>query len=353
MYFSKTTPWVGDEKEQFSEFRVSTDGSKKATSISFDYKIDGTVETNDRFTFKDLAGNEFSADAYVQIKTPVKHELAGDDYPELSGTDLILDGEWHTMTYTFETPLEIINVLFNLYHFQGELIIANFNVEYANNLYNQDGSLKVTEIGNRNSTTDNTANVTDAALLTIVDGKIKQFDQTNKAAEGDTAYGYFVKEVGTSRYVTLEGKDGNQVEAVYLSRSVDWDTYASVSTQNGFKSEFRFKIDNSKRVTSISFDYILNGSLTPNRSTGNANGQLSIFQIKYTNKADNTYNPNDQYFDVITDRVDGENNFLVTDGEWHTFSYTFENSVQLDNFLIILSEFQGEIVIANLEVTYG
>ena len=352
LYFSKTTPWVGDEKEQFSEFRLSVDGSKKATSISFDYIIRGTVETNDRYTFKDLAGNEFSADAYVQIKTPVKHELAGDDYPELSGTDLILDGEWHTMTYTFETPLEIINVLFNLYHFQGELIIANFNVEYANNLYNQDGSLKVTEIGNRNASEDNTANVTDAVLLTIVDGKIKQFDQTNKAAEGDTTYGYFVKEVGTSRYVTLEGKDGNQVEAVYLSRSVDWDTYASVSTQNGFKSEFRFAIDNTKRVTSISFDYILNGSLTGNRSTGNANGQLSIFQIKYTNKADNTYNPNDQYFDVITDRVDGENNFLVTDGEWHTFTYEFDNSVQLDNFLIILSEFQGELVLANLVVTY-
>ena len=354
LYFSRTTPWVGDEKEQFSEFRVSTDGSKKATSISFDYKIDGTVEKNERYQFTDLKGEKFYADAYVQIKTPVAHALAGDDYPELSGTDLILDGEWHTMTYTFETPLEIINILFNLHHFQGELIVANLEVEYAeeNNLYNEDGSLKVTEIGNRNASEDNTANVTDAALLTIVDGKIKQFDQTNKAAEGDTSYGYFVKEVGTSRYVTLEGKDGEQVEAVYLSRSVDWDTYASVSTQNGFKSEFRFGIDNTKRVTSISFDYILNGSLTGNRSTGNANGQLSIFQIKYTNKADNTYNPNDQYFDVITDRVDGENNFIVTDGEWHTFTYEFENSVQLDNFLIILSEFQGELVLANLVVTY-
>ena len=130
LYFSRTTPWVGDEKEQFSEFRVSTDGSKKATSISFDYKIDGTVETNDRYTFTDLNGNKFSADAYVQIKTPSAHALAGDDYPELSGTDLILDGEWHTMTYTFETPLEIINILFNLYHFQGELVISNLVVTY-------------------------------------------------------------------------------------------------------------------------------------------------------------------------------------------------------------------------------
>ena len=131
LYFSRTTPWVGDEKEQFSEFRVSTEGSKKATSISFDYKIDGTVEKNERYQFTDLKGEKFYADAYVQIKTPVKHELAGDDYPELSGTDLILDGEWHTMTYTFETPLEIINILFNLHHFQGELVIANLEVTYG------------------------------------------------------------------------------------------------------------------------------------------------------------------------------------------------------------------------------
>ena len=217
-------------------------------------------------------------------------------------------------------------------------------------LFNEDGSLKVEEIGNRNATTDNTANVTATALLSIVDGKIKQFDQTNKAPEGDHTYGYFVKEVGTSHYVKAY-KDGGYVEAVYLSRSVDWDTYASVSTQNQFKSEFRFNIDNSKRVTSISFDYLLNGTLTPNRDS-KAKDQLSIFQIKYTNKADNTYDPNDQYFNVIVDMFGGENNFLVADSEWHTFSYTFENSVQLDNFLIILSEFQGELLIANLVVTY-
>ena len=356
LYISRTYAWT-TETVHFTEFRFAVNGENKSgpatVSFSFDYLVRGTVETNDRYTFTDLEGNTFSSDAYVQVKTATNHALAGDNYPELSGTDLILDGEWHTMTYTFDEPLIIIDILLNLYHFQGELLIANLNVKAESNLYNDDGSLNVTEIGTRNASEDNTANVTDAALLTIVDGKIKQFDQTNKAAEGDTTYGYFVKEVGTSRYVTVEGKDGNEVEAVYLSRSVDWDTYASVSTQNGFKSEFRFAIDNTKRVKSISFDYVLNGSLTGNRSTGNANGQLSIFQIKYTNKADNTYNPNDQYFDVITDRVDGENNFIVTDGEWHTFTYEFENTVQLDNFLIILSEFQGELLISNLEVTYG
>ena len=136
LYFSKTTPWVGDEGEQFSEFRFNVDSSKKATSITFDYIIIGEVEENKGtgnggYTFTDLDGNKFEADAYVQIKTPSNHPKAGDNYPELSGTDLVLDGQWHTMSYTFAEPLEITNILLNLYHFQGEFVISNVNVTFA------------------------------------------------------------------------------------------------------------------------------------------------------------------------------------------------------------------------------
>ena len=147
VYFSKTTPWVGDEGEQFSEFRVNVDSSKKAAGFSFVYKVEGTVDENKGkaeggYDFKDLEGNVFTADAYVQIKTPANHPLAGDNYPELSGTDFIIDGQWHTMTYTFKTPLEITNMLFNFYHFQGQLIIANLEVTF------------VEECAHTNTTTD-------------------------------------------------------------------------------------------------------------------------------------------------------------------------------------------------------
>jgi hypothetical protein len=128
LYVSRTYAWNGTEAEQFTEFRFDVVG--KATSITFDYKAKGTVETNDRYEFTDLEGNKFYADAYVQIKTPATHPGAGDNYPELSGTDLTLDGEWHTMTYTFAEPTDIINILFNLYHFQGELLVANLNVTF-------------------------------------------------------------------------------------------------------------------------------------------------------------------------------------------------------------------------------
>ena len=134
LYFSKTTPWVGDEGEQFSEFRFAVNSEQPGayvTKITFNYIIKGSVEKNDRYEFTDLEGNKFSADAYVQVKTPQNHPLAGDNYPELSGTDLICDGVWHTMTIDFGPDgLEIIDILLNLYHFQGEFIIADLNIEY-------------------------------------------------------------------------------------------------------------------------------------------------------------------------------------------------------------------------------
>lgn len=128
LYVSRTYAWTGSEAEDFTEFRFDCVG--KVISISFDYKIKGTVEKNEKHQFTDLDGNKFYADAYLQIKTPTKHAGAGDDYPELSGTDLKIDGEWHTLTYTFTEPTEIINILINLYHFRGEMLIANINADF-------------------------------------------------------------------------------------------------------------------------------------------------------------------------------------------------------------------------------
>ena len=134
LYFSRTTPWLGDEGEQFSEFRFAVNSEQPGayvTKITFNYIVKGTVETNNRYEFTDLDGNKFYSDAYVQVKTNGNHPLAGDNYPELSGTDLILDGAWHTMTIDFgPNGLEILDILLNLYHFQGEFIIADLNIEY-------------------------------------------------------------------------------------------------------------------------------------------------------------------------------------------------------------------------------
>lgn len=134
LYFSRSIKWTGKEGHDFTEFRFAVNGEQKGPAVksfSFDYLVSGTVEENREHEFTDLKGNKFYTDAYVQVKTFANHPLAGDNYPELSGTDLILDGQWHTMTVTFDEPLVIIDILVNLYHFQGELVVSNLAIEYV------------------------------------------------------------------------------------------------------------------------------------------------------------------------------------------------------------------------------
>ena len=134
LYFSRTYAWDGTEAEQFSEFRFAVNDEQAGavvTSITFNYLAKGTVEKNERYEFTDLDGTKFYADAYVQIKTPSTHPGAGDNYPELQGTDLVLDGQWHTMSIDLGEGVEIIDILLNLYHFQGELLISDLVLTYA------------------------------------------------------------------------------------------------------------------------------------------------------------------------------------------------------------------------------
>ena len=336
LYFSRTVAWTGKETKQlFTEFRFDVDGTKKATAISFDYKIKGTVEKNDRFTFTDLDGNKFSADAYVQIKTPANHPLAGDNYPELQGTDLILDGEWHTMSYTFAEPLEIINILVNLYKFQGELLISNLNVEFE----------QPVEEPFYNEVID-AANVQSETLKTIVAGKIKQCDQSNPGS--DPSKDLFA-EGGTPVYV-LADKNGETVEALYISRSVAW-----LGTEAAHFTEFRFAINGEKEgpaVTSISFDYKIEGTVAKNERyvftdfDGTKFYSDAYVQVKTISKdAAVIEQAGDNYPELAgTD--------LVLDGEWHTFTYNFATPRYLIDFLLNLYQFQGELLIANINVEF-
>ena len=318
LYVSRTTPWDESPKEHFTEFRFAVNGEQKgffATGLSFDYKIKGTVEKNERYEFTDLKGNKFFADAYVQIKTAAKHELAGDNYPELSGTDLILDGEWHTMNVDFGETVEIIDILLNLYHFQGELLIAN--LELKTPFYNSEITAE---------------NVTSDSLKTIVDSKFKQCDQCTEVN----------KQGGTPEYV-LAAKDFGLVEALYVSR-----TYAWAGNEAEQFTEFRFDVDGSKKATKISFDYKIEGTVETNdRYTfkdlaGNEFKADAYVQIK---TPANHPLAGDSYPELSgTD--------LVLDGEWHTMTYTFAEPLEIINILLNLYHFEGEMLISNLVVEF-
>ena len=326
LYFSRTVAWTGKETKQlFTEFRFDVDGTQKATSISFDYKIKGTVEKNDRFTFKDLEGNAFSADAYVQIKTPANHPLAGDNYPELSGTDLILDGEWHIMTYTFAEPLEIINVLVNLYHFQGEMLISNFNVEFEE----VKEPFYTEEIAKES--------VSSEILQTVVTNKIKQWDQSSAHNSHE----------GTPVFVKAD-MDGTPVTGLYFSKTTPW-----VGDEGEQFSEFRVNVDSSKKATGFTFVYKVEGTVDENKGSGNGG-------YTFKDLEGNAFTA-DAYVQIKTPKdhpLAGDNypelsgtDFII-DGQWHIMSYTFPEALEITNILFNFYHFQGELIIAELEVTF-
>ena len=341
LYISRSVAWLGTESAHFTEFRFAINGEGEGpavTSISFDYKINGTVAKNERYEFTDFDGTKFYSDAYVQVKTINKNadviEQAGDNYPELAGSDLVLDGEWHTFTYEFETPRYLIDFLLNLYQFQGEMLIANIEIGYeAEPFYN--------------SVID-AANVESETLKTIVASKIKQCDQANPSTDANDLF----LEGGTPVYVLADGKDGEEVEALYISRTVAW---TGNETKQLF-TEFRFAINGEKEgpaVTSISFDYKISGTVAKNERyeftdfDGTKFYSDAYVQVKTINKnADVIEQAGDNYPELA-------GSDLVLDGEWHTFTYEFETPRYLIDFLLNLYQFQGELLISNIEITYA
>ena len=188
-------------------------------------------------------------------------------------------------------------------------------------------------------------NVKSESLKWIVASKIKQMDQaTLDDGSNSNANGYFTKEGGTPVYVTVE-KDGVATEALYFSRDAqyDWTTYAS-KNQNSRWAEHRYALDKTKKVASLSFDYLI---------IGTADSSIEQFDSPVTGEMGPAGSSYIQYKDLTGDYIEADfgDDTLAMDGEWHTYTIEFD-PVEMDCILIKLYHFIGEFVIANLEITY-
>lgn len=190
-------------------------------------------------------------------------------------------------------------------------------------LYN-DGKLNVTVVDSLSA---------DNNLNTVVAGKIKQMDQATLSPSNDT-YGWFTKEGGTPVYVLVPQGD-QLVEALYFSRDVkyDWTTYSSKDQNSGYV-EHRYTLDSSRTVVSISFDYVINGTVESHSTAGEG-----VFQVK---------NTAGKYIDVIFGNATYDE-----DGNWHNIKWDNTDGLALTDVLVKFYHFNGEFVIANLVVEYA
>ena len=177
------------------------------------------------------------------------------------------------------------------------------------------------------------AEVESETLVLINAGKLKQYDQCEPDENGwNETYGYFTKEGGEPFFVKIP-KDNAWVEGVYFIRESDWEGYDALA-ENQQYVEHRYSFGSAKTITSVSFDYIVNG--TSESVNGYAEG---IFQIKTSAGA---------YVNVS----EGADTYDEC-GEWRTFTATFEEPVEVTDLLVKMCHFNGEMVIANLVITYA
>jgi hypothetical protein len=333
---TRTSSWpTSNDIESFwTEQSYTLDSSRKVASISFDYLVLGTLGKHEAKSGRSYGAGIF----YVKYSdTVVAEQGLTDPLKEVdSGTLFVADGEWHTITYVASEAFELDSFLINFYKLEGDALITNINVEYAPlETYNEDGSLNTTVVLKEN--------VNDKTLTTIVESKIKQCDQSKPGS--DPATDKFA-EGGTATYVNAV-KDGEYVEGLYFSRSVEWTGQEKASF-----TEFRFAVNNEQAgaiVTGISFDYIIIGTVEENtRYEFTGLGGTKFFADAYAQIKTPSNHPlaGDNYPEL-------QGTDLILDGEWHTMDIDLGEGVEIIDILLNLYHFQGEMVISNLVIEYA
>ncbi len=135
-YFSNSTPWTGELASPdvqannwgFSEFRIALSGD--IAGISFEYRLVDTAPEDDVCQVEgvDAEGNhDKSWHMRHQIEYSNNVGYTNESRAVFGDRFLIADGAWHTVEFNVaKTGMK--NILLKMYHFQGELLVTNYQV---------------------------------------------------------------------------------------------------------------------------------------------------------------------------------------------------------------------------------
>ena len=138
-YFSNNTPWTGELASPdvqannwgFSEFRIALSGD--IAGISFEYRMIDTAPEGDVCQVEgvDANGNhDKSWHMRHQIEYSNNAGYTNESRAIFGDRFLIADGAWHTVEFNVaKTGMK--NILLKMYHFQGEMLVTNYQVTFA------------------------------------------------------------------------------------------------------------------------------------------------------------------------------------------------------------------------------
>ncbi len=308
-YFARTTSWAEKEDSAqncgFIEVRIPVTGS--ILGVTFEYRL---VDRNtDKCTYLATGDKAYGMKSYIEYKSS-SLGYTNNSKEQLGDTAFVADGAWHkTNLYCAQDNMQ--NVLFKIYHLDGEFVITNLHL--------------ITSFADDAVTTTSPAN--DDLINNIVHLETEKKPSSNKIKNYDK---------DTPDYVTTTGINGEKVTALYFTKATAM-TDEEDGSNYGF-SEFRIAV--SGKITKISFDYRLIDNNTQvcktlTDTSDKSYGMKSFLEYKhhgtYTNETKAQYG--DTFFDA--------------DGQWHHVEFTCEME-EMKAILFKIYHLQGEFMVTNV-----
>lgn len=326
-YFARTTSWAEKEDSAqncgFIEVRIPVTGS--ILGVTFEYRL---VDRNtDKCTYLATGDKAYGMKSYIEYKSS-SLGYTNNSKEQLGDTAFVADGAWHkTNLYCAQDNMQ--NVLFKIYHLDGEFVITNLHL-----ITSFAGDATATTIADDSTDLIKSIVHLDSSNM----NKIKIYDQSEP------------------NYVTTTGINGDTVTALYFTKiqgltvADDYDEDADGKRTNknnwGF-SEFRITV--SGKITKLSFDYRLVDSNTEICETVYASGVLNPSDKNMGMKSFLEYKSSTNGYNCRTLEKYG-NTLFEADGQWHhiEFEYTEEG---MQNILFKIYHLQGEFMVTNVQAT--
>ena len=327
-YFARTTSWAEKEDSAqnygFIEVRIPTDVTT-IIGVTFEYRL---VDRNtDKCTYLATGDKAYGMKSYIEYKSS-SLGYTNNSKEQLGDTAFVADGAWHkTNLYCAQDNMQ--NVLFKIYHLDGEFVITNLHL-----ITSFAGDATATTIADDSTDLIKSIVHLDSSNM----NKIKIYDQSEP------------------NYVTTTGINGDTVTALYFTKiqgltvADDYDEDADGKRTNknnwGF-SEFRITV--SGKITKLSFDYRLVDSNTEICETVYASGVLNPSDKNMGMKSFLEYKSSTNGYNCRTLEKYG-NTLFEADGQWHhiEFEYTEEG---MQNILFKIYHLQGEFMVTNIQAT--
>lgn len=328
-YFARTAenkPWDATPADAnnygFVEIRIPVGDKTTIMGVTLEYRL---VDRNTEI-FPNAGDKATGMKSYIEYKHGGAYTNNSKD--TLGDTAFVADGAWHKTTLRC-TQDNMQNVLFKIYHLDGEFVITNLHL-----ITSFAGDATATTIADDSTDLIKSIVHLDSSNM----NKIKIYDQSEP------------------NYVTTTGINGDTVTALYFTKiqgltvADDYDEDADGKRTNknnwGF-SEFRITV--SGKITKLSFDYRLVDSNTEICETVYASGVLNPSDKNMGMKSFLEYKSSTNGYNCRTLEKYG-NTLFEADGQWHhiEFEYTEEG---MQNILFKIYHLQGEFMVTNVQAT--